>query len=275
MKNWDRPLPGVLFALAGVIIWFLCIYKGTPVIGVGIFSPDTDESFTAAPVLGPDGRQTDYATSSTSVYCQNMPVPGSDPETFGVLFTYWNTVDPAPEPAVEYAKDKNQVYFDCGIGSGVDVATFDIIAHNGDCTFSTDKDNVYYGCLDSPAGVTPGFMPIEHADRTSFEYLEAGYAKDKNYVYEDGRVIVGADPNTFIILKDRKNQYSTFSKDANHVFNSGKLLPTADAPTFEALLTVGKIFLEGEYAKDKNHIYDLSGEIVSGADPATFVPPEN
>jgi hypothetical protein len=107
--------------------------------------------------------------------------------------------------------------------------------------------------------------PFYYAEEATGTLQEIGgpYTKDKNNVYSDGQIILGADHGTFVDLKTEPNDNfgDRYAKDDNHVYYYGKILE-ADLKTF--------VILGGDYAKDKNHVY-FSGSIVVGADPETAV----
>ncbi len=94
----------------------------------------------------------------------------------------------------------------------------------------SEKSRNYYkgwfGYYYSPGNNTfeSGFHPLD-VDEQSFEVLNSIYAKDKSkvfYTYE----ILAANPTTFITLSNE------FAKDNKQVFYKGKLLEGADAETF-------------------------------------------
>lgn len=146
---------------------------------------------------------------------------------------------------------------------------------------------------------------IPKADFATFECLPSSrdssgklfYGKDKNNVYMENKLVLGADPKSFGIIGT-----GYFSKDAGHVFAEGVLIPDADAKTFKIGYDywVGNVWthfatdkdnvfvnqkslhnsdpssfavvgLEGfGFYKDKNNVYYID-DILPGADPATFV----
>jgi hypothetical protein len=92
-----------------------------------------------------------------------------------------------------YAKDSQQVYFDGNVDenpviAGADPMTFSIVG--GD--YSKDDKAVFYQ-----------IAPILGADLRTFIYLgeknSHQYAKDENFLYKDGRIVPGIDPNSFVV----------------------------------------------------------------------------
>ncbi|MHB8860355.1 MAG: DKNYY domain-containing protein [Minisyncoccota bacterium] len=55
-----------------------------------------------------------------------------------------------------------------------------------------------------------------------------------------------------------------YAKDKNHVYDCDNIVKDADPATFTILNQV--------YAKDARHVFYIGGTIIPGADPATFVP---
>ena len=86
-------------------------------------------------------------------------------------------------------------------------------------------------------------------DSKTIQYLGSNFSKDKNHVYYLNRLLLEADPDTFIVL------FSGYAKDKNNVYlrSNGQELPpifnNADPLSFEILEP------NGSYAKDKNGIY--------------------
>lgn len=95
-------------------------------------------------------------------------------------------------------------------------------------------------------------------------------------VYFNDKIILGADPKTFIVIGI--GEYNSFpgmtavlqtlnySKDSAHVYYKGVLIPRGDPVTISVIVTG---LANHEYAKDKTYVYYHGDEIV-GADPASF-----
>lgn len=84
---------------------------------------------------------------------------------------------------------------------------------------------------------------IRGADSKTLTMLKhTSYAKDKNYAYYKGKIIKGADPETFESILDY------YSKDFHYAFYQDKLLDNSDANSFEVM--------DGSpYSKDKSDYY--------------------
>ena len=79
------------------------------------------------------------------------------------------------------------------------------------------------------------------ADIESFEVLEYGHGRDKNFAYYGDKQIWGSDPDTFEYLD------GGYARDKNFAYHLNEKIQDADIDTFG--------YLNGSYAKDKNYIY--------------------
>jgi len=132
---------------------------------------------------------------------------------------------------------------------------------SGDDEYYVIKNNkVYVVQYYPPFGMPPdflGFLSTRHEkelpdiDSETFADLGYGYAKDKNHVYDAGRIILETKGDVY----DAAGMIILDYKKVN-----------ADALTFEVL---------GEhYGRDKNQVYHMSegvGIVVEGADIESFV----
>ena len=112
---------------------------------------------------------------------------------------------------------------------------------------------------------------MEQVDMQSFVDLGGGYAKDRNNVYKDGRVLEYVDPSTFRLTdrstwrhRERNEEPEAaprgyFKTNMNVYYGDRKL--DAMAANF--------VELGGGYAKDAFNVY-YCGEKVKGAMAATF-----
>lgn len=139
---------------------------------------------------------------------------------------------------LEYAKDKNNVYFSGKTMVGTDVRSFIPYGY-----YVKDKNNVYY------ASSFLEFKIVDDADMDTFEMVGGSYAKDKNNVYyapyftgpdKDGNfyygpgVLKGADPMTFETIDDLN---TSLARDKNHYYVAGDV--TID--TF-SIYTINELF---------------------------------
>lgn len=124
---------------------------------------------------------------------------------------------------------------------------------------------------------------LRDADVASFIILGHGYAKDKQYVYKDGKIMEYVSPDTFILEDSNNNRMSKTHDNTNekneltvldkilgngndgeneyqtangHVTFRGKVVTKADAATLK--------YLGGGYAVDHHHAY-YNGNILSDA----------
>ena len=172
-----------------------------------------------------------------------------------------------------FAKDSTHVFYTGVILPMADPQSFEVLQGGYDA-YAKDKNYVYYEVDSSNA--SDSLTPIPNADSATFISLEnpyAAYAKDKNYVYYNGRVISGADPQTFQILNvntDPNSCYGGYTKDKNHIYYCASIVPEADSATFSLLLDSANA--TSSYAKDANHVfYAFSHTVITGADPVSFV----
>lgn len=114
--------------------------------------------------------------------------------------------------------------------------------------YGRDDKNIYYLALT----YTNEIRIIEGADSESFNCLQNVYAKDKNYVYYQGKRI-SSDPLSFQLVGS--NEY--FAKDKNNVYWNGKIIEGADPNTFHQALDLDEF--GGVYA-DKSYSYDSAGK---------------
>ncbi|MFP2911498.1 DKNYY domain-containing protein [Pyxidicoccus sp. 3LFB2] len=97
-----------------------------------------------------------------------------------------------------YGEDKNGIYFHEKRIQGADRDSFTILT--GGAYWSKDKGAVFYG-----ASALPG------VDASKFRLLGPNYGTDGRSVYGIGRLLEGADPETFeVVTKD-----GTMAKDKN------------------------------------------------------------
>lgn len=101
-----------------------------------------------------------------------------------------------------------------------------------------------------------GGRKMEYADAKTFKILKDGsYAKDKNNVYYEEKVVSEADPKTFEVLSDM------IGKDKNSGYFEEIKIQNSDTKTFQKI--------ENLYSKDKNNVY-YNHKSIAGADATTF-----
>ena len=121
-----------------------------------------------------------------------------------------------------------------------------------DSGYFKDSKNVYYFDVDK-------FEKIEGADASSFEKVEyAGFYKDKNYVYFNGKKIVGMD---FKDIENRDEEWSiielegTWIKYKDNVYYKGKKLKGISSDNFSYF--DGGLWYE-IILSDKNGVYKFT-----------------
>lgn len=154
-----------------------------------------------------------------------------------------------------WAHDKLDYYVGKQATQIADSGTFQVIQS----WYAKDAKQVYFG-----SAVLAG------ADPASFQGIggESGeFAKDSKHVYCQGEIVEGCDAATFQVLKYR---FAKDSKQAYLCYASGSpplAFPDSDAKTFEVIGPSSQGF---GYAKDAKQVYS-GGNVITGADPATFV----
>ena len=153
----------------------------------------------------------EYDMDKNKAYFFAKPIFGSDGPTFELL-------------QGNYQKDKNHVYYSNRIIESADVASFkafpiDSLGHSP-VRFSEDKNDFYY------CGI-----PIGVYDRESFRQL---YVKDNLWGYDSKYCYYEENKCEISGLKHFKVfESGLYAKDSIHVFYCGKLVEGADAETFQ------------------------------------------
>ena len=126
-----------------------------------------------------------------------------------------------------------------------------------DYNYAKDDKNIYY----------MGKI-IEGADVNTFETISYEYAKDSKNVYYDGKIIKEADSKSFLIIPNnvsgfyRSMDYSyVYVKDDYRVYLHGEVLEGADSLSFQKM--------GGNIARDKFNIY-LDNKKLKNIDVETF-----
>jgi len=200
----------------------------------------------------------EYAKDKNNVYFQHEKIEGADPSSFSHVCNL----------AVNgflYA-DKNNLYYNQVRFKSFNVKTIRFFGNESCSVYLGDDDRVYY------AGVGYDLKPIQpipKADPETFKAYALGdnsvysdYAKDKNYVFYDGKILNGADTNTFEELSPH-----IYFKDSRSVYCNGKVLENVAPENFTRINN-------SCYATDKKRVYYYCKLIVE-ADPETFVAIEN
>ena len=170
-----------------------------------------------------------YGKDKNNLYFLNKKIKGVNPKTFKVVGSNKLII-----------KDDKGVYY---LGreevkkiQNADINSFEEVSKE----YYRDKNNVYY--YDNYDG---DVKRVKGADAKTFEAIE-GYAlgRDKNAVYDKGKMIKGLDPVTFEDLN------GNFYKDKNGVYYEGMLMKGIDSKSFEP-------FVNYTHVKDKNGIYSF------------------
>ncbi len=131
----------------------------------------------------------------------------------------------------------------------IDVPTFTKLCSQG--WYAKDKDSVYIWHT-----MTDGthVWVVEEADAQSFECIRYRWAKDKSYVFNNGTVLKGLNPDSLALLVIPKSEYGKgyfdIVKDNDQVYYDREELHSVDAKSFEYHLTSDSI-----HYRDKNWLY--------------------
>lgn len=223
----------------------------------------------------------DYSVDSCHVFYRWYMIAGADPETFVV-----------DEPFM--GKDKNDVYVFSVPLHVSDKESFKLFydKHNIYSLWAIDRDYIYY--LDGIFFDDNDIVKTETSDYDSFRLMPKSvfYAMDKMHVYYQGKVIEGADPETFEIIdmehfvcKDKSgiyfcgertalndysssnwNEFEGFYQDGDKVYDR-RFRQMPDGTDFATI----------HHVKNRNWVVDSQrvywqNYLVVGADPKTFHP---
>ncbi len=129
--------------------------------------------------------------------------------------------------------------------------------------YAVKADGVYYTRNNNFFGNwVPSQTKLEGADPKTFEVVLADFwAKDATHVYHEGKALSGADPKTFQTFD------SSYAGDAGQIYWRGAVIPGAKG--YDPSVPFEVLNGNSTLARDKHHVYS-SGNIVEGADPATY-----
>lgn len=213
-----------------------------------------------------------YFSDKNSVYYHTKKIVGATPKTFqgfdrsyykkddahifyeGVAFEAdYNSFEPIDKnKGYCLAKDKNRVYY-CGKEIAVeDASSFEML----DDLYGKDRVHVYH--FSSLTNVFPSLL--KEADPQTFELVRGvakEYAKDRKHVYYFGKLIEGADPESFVPCN------INFARDKNHIYYGEKPLQNLDVNNFEQIGTT-------DYFRDSDSLYYLDREVTDVVDVSAF-----
>ncbi len=158
-----------------------------------------------------------YAADNKRVFFMEKEVPGADPATFREVDFY-------------IGQDKNRAY-----KGAVPTQIRDYTKLKNLGGMYSDGINIY----------DYDFHILPNADVKSFEQIERNWYKDKYHVWWDNKMLVGANPKTFIPVPVSSYRYGkkkalssgdfNYGKDDIHVFCQDSIIPGADAASFEKI----------------------------------------
>lgn len=161
-----------------------------------------------------------YAKDKNHAYAYDSVIEGADPATFELVPGDANN-------SFIWTRDENHVYYRGRVIAGADPRTFKVYNFE----FGTDAKNLFFrNTLVPGADVTT--FEIIHAQHPS--YAKDSKQVYFGYFLEDKPIVEGADPATFTLFSKGDYDIPTgYARDKNHVFYETKLIPEADLATFE------------------------------------------
>lgn len=208
--------------------WAKDIYNGYYLEGNTIVGIDYDTFHPiSSQIPNQSGR---YAKDKNRVFFMGKEIPGADPETF-------------KEVDFSVGQDKYRIYID---GIPTQIKEYSNLTKLGRLMYS-DGVNIY----DSDLKILPD------ADVSTFEFISHNWYKDKNNVWWNKKLVVGANPTTFSPVTMKSYMGGTYpdfnyGKDDKHVFWQDSIIQGAEATSFEIVE-----FPDGDSwtVFDRNHVY--------------------
>ncbi|TXI92372.1 MAG: hypothetical protein E6Q34_06565 [Burkholderiaceae bacterium] len=175
-----------------------------------------EDAATYVRVLDPTTRSDNWTKDKNHAYYNGRIVVGADPSTFRA-FNF------------EFGVDAKNLFFRNTLVPGADVATFELITEQAP-SYAKDSKQVYYDVSLEDNPIIEGADPATFTLFSEGQYnLPTGYAKDKNHVFYQTKLIPEADPDTFVFLDDG---YPPSAKDKNHVYQGEEVVAGVDPATF-------------------------------------------
>lgn len=146
-----------------------------------------------------------------------------------------------------YARDEVYVYYMGNIVQGSEPSSFKMIDESYGGGIWKDKNHLFIGAKlisDNP----DSYKNFSNSTSTIFDH----YFSASNTVFVNGKVISGADSNTFKVIS------APFSSDEKHVYCAERIIEGADPKTFVAFESkgfAGPVFV---YGKDNKYAYFCS-----------------
>jgi hypothetical protein len=196
-----------------------------------------------------------FAKDDKKCFCGESWLKDADTKTFRIL-------------NYTYAIDKNNVHTITGKVKNADIESFEVLDdgkyllwHNKvgipEYTFygyAKDKNHIYYHNYEGKLKI------IKNADLKTFKSFNDGYfAKDKNHIYGNGKIIKKADPKSWKKLTEVNSLYS---KDSKRFFYGFWELIQIDNESFEVIIPREVKHLKHQIAKDNNNYFE-NGEIIT------------
>ena len=132
-----------------------------------------------------------------------------------------------------------------------------------------NHENIY--CMINNHNVYIDWKQVYWADPNSFEIIDYIYAKDKNYYYENNKIIFWFSSDKFYYDPHNRKSFTlqlmerwlkhNYLKDENNLYFNWKVIKYVDRNTFEIIDSI--------YSKDKNNLY-YHWQVIVGIDMDSF-----
>lgn len=175
--------------------------------------------------------------------------------------------------ADNFAKDKNGIWYNgYFVNEEIDINTFEIIQLKNEVfnySIAKDKNSLYSTQRSTRIGKYQGYsdllVKLKDSDPQTLSIIDTIWAKDKNNVYEYGKIWSTIDARSFeFLFSDGCN--SSFAKDKNNLYNAKgrRVVKGIDGESF--------VILNEYWGKDKNVVFNFKTErVMKNLDAETFV----
>ncbi len=212
-----------------------------------------------------------YGKDETTVYFFGGKVEDAVSETFEYIDYSYSFIS---DLVAHYAKDKNSIYINGQVFPNIDPETFQYVGSS----YIKDKEHVYgmFGVLIK--GVDPANCTAENLGGCKFP---SEYEIKADGVYYKGKLIEGADPETFEFFVNEDGRV-LYGIDKNYVFSRKNFIGNGDT---EEILEILKdadpktfVSIGFNYGKDAENVFSWMGSMSGlgsfgklNADSKTFV----
>lgn len=159
-------------------------------------------------------ESSNYARDTTTVYHADKALTGVDLDTFEAVAMFNGNV---------VTRDKAHVYDSDEPIPGADGSSF---VKLGSGLYFKDRERVWARVLAKDSA----WREIPGADAATFEIVLEQYARDKNHVFYEDRIVDGADVATFKEQGTPEGGGTPHGRDAHRAYHGGRAVPSAPTP---------------------------------------------